>query len=171
MRSTEQQLLIRNALIENYNNYAEGLDSKNWPLVRACFADEVLIDYGEISAATGTPGVPRKIEDWMLHLTGVINGFDVTRHTITNHRVIVTDTEVSCTAYLTAGHIIFPDPGVSHVCDENVVTVVGEYTNHYVEIEGRWCICQSALRTHYTSGNLGLFAEAGDRVAQSLDQS
>jgi len=27
----EQQLLIRNALIDSYNHYAEGLDSKNWP--------------------------------------------------------------------------------------------------------------------------------------------
>ena len=34
----DKNLLIRNALIDSYNNYAEGLDSKNWPLVRACFA-------------------------------------------------------------------------------------------------------------------------------------
>lgn len=169
MRSTEQQLLIRNALIDNYSNYAEGLDSKNWPLVRACFADEVLIDYGEISAATGTPGVPRQTEEWMLHLTGVINGFDITRHMITNHRVTVTDDEVSCTAYLIADHVIFPDPAMPHMGGDDVVTFVGEYTNHYIEIDGRWCICQSALRTHYTSGNLGLFGVAGERVAQSME--
>ena len=54
----ENQLQIRNALIDNYNNYAQGLDSKDWPLVRACFADKVFIDYGSISAATGDPACP-----------------------------------------------------------------------------------------------------------------
>jgi hypothetical protein len=167
MRSAEQQLLIRNALIDNYSNYAEGLDSKNWPLVRACFADEVLIDYGEISAATGGADMPRQTDDWMLHLKGVINGFDITRHTITNHRAIVSNDEVSCTAYLIADHVIFADPKLPHIGADDVVTVVGEYTNHYTEIDDAWRICQSALRMHYTSGNLGLFEVGAKRVAET----
>lgn len=31
----DKNLHIRGALIDNYNNYAQGLDSKDWPLVRA----------------------------------------------------------------------------------------------------------------------------------------
>ena len=165
MRSTEQQLVIRNALVDNYSNYAEGLDSKQWDLVRDCFADDVMIDYGEISAATGSPDVPRKIEQWMEHLQNVINGFDITRHTITNHRVTITDDEVSCRAYLMADHVVFTDPAHPIVGDDDVVTVVGEYCNHYTEVDGRWLICKSALAVHYSRGNMALFVTGRERIA------
>ena len=110
MASSLEELQIRHALIDSYNHYAEGLDSKNWPMVRDCFADEVIIDYGEISAATGSPDEPRLADDWMKHLKSVINGFDITRHTITNHRFVISDGEISCRAYLTADHVLFADP-------------------------------------------------------------
>lgn len=162
----ELQLIIRNALIDSYSNYAEGLDSKNWPMVRACFADEVVIDYGAMSASTGAPDEPRKADDWMLYLKGVINGFDITRHLISNHRVTITDDEISCRAYLAADHVIFADPAMPIARPEDIVTVVGEYNNHYAEIGGQWKIVKSALEVHYSHGNMGLFVESAKRVAE-----
>ena len=158
-------LEIRNALIDNYNNYARGLDSKDCPLVRSCFAREVLIDYGSISAPTGDPAVPRVAEDWMQVLQSVINGFDITRHTITNHRVSITDSRVRCSAYLTADHVIFANPDLPVVNDEEVVTVVGEYTNDYQLEEDGWKICKSQLVVNWSSGNMALFEIAAQRAA------
>ena len=160
----DRNLQIRNALIDSYNNYAEGLDSKNWPLVRACFADEVFIDYGNLSAPSGDPAIPRRADDWMGYLQGVINGFDITRHCITNHRVSISDTQVSCRAYLSADHVIFPDPAMPIVGTQDVVTVVGEYTNHYRLIDGAWKICKSELAVHWSHGNIALFNAATERV-------
>jgi SnoaL-like domain len=160
----EQHTLIRDALIENYSRYAEGLDSKNWPLVRACFADEILIDYGNLSAASGKPDVPRRADDWMKYLQGVINGFDITRHFITNHRFVLSDAEVSCRAYLVADHVIFPNPEMPIVGDQDVVTVIGEYTNYYTQIDGAWKICKSELAVNYSRGNIALFNAATERV-------
>lgn len=163
--TTLEQLVIRNALIDSYSAYAEGLDSKNWPLVRGCFADEVVIDYGELSAATGSPDEPRRADDWMLYLKGVINGFDITRHLITNHRVNITDSEISCRAYLAADHVIFEDPAVAIARPEDIVTVVGEYNNHYEHIGGEWKIVRSQLDVHYSHGNMALFVKSAERVA------
>jgi hypothetical protein len=157
--------LIRNALIDNYNNYAEGLDSKNWPMVRACFADEVLIDYGSISAPSGDPAVPRRADDWLQILQGVINGFDITRHTISNHRFASTGTTVSCRAYLAADHIIFSEPRMPVVDAQEVVTLVGEYTNYYTQVEGVWKICKSALEVNWSAGNIALLGAAIARAA------
>jgi predicted ester cyclase len=154
---SDNELAIRNALIENYNAYAEGLDSKNWDMVRACFADDVIIDYGPMSEATGPSDAPRKADDWMDYLKGVINKFDVTRHTITNHRVTISDEKISCVAYLTADHVKFEDPEMPIANPENVATVVGEYSNHYQKVDGQWKICQSALVVHYSTGNMALF--------------
>ncbi|MCB1705946.1 MAG: nuclear transport factor 2 family protein [Halioglobus sp.] len=164
MSNTDTTLLIRNALIDNYNGYAEGLDSKNWPLVRACFADEVLIDYGDISAPTGAPEVPRRADDWMKNLQAVINGFDITRHAITNHRFTITDEQVSCRAYLRADHIIFANPAVPAIGPEEMVTVVGEYTNTYQQLDGVWKICKSELRVDWSEGNISLLATATERA-------
>lgn len=164
----ENSLLIRSALIDNYNNYAEGLDSKNWPLVRACFNDEVLIDYGSISAPTGDPGAPRRADDWLKILQGVINGFDITRHTITNHRVSIAGTQVSCRAYLTADHVIFSDPAMPLVGPQDVVTVVGEYTNHYAAVDGVWKISKSELVVNWSHGNAALFGTATERAMAQL---
>jgi hypothetical protein len=160
----EKSLLTRNALIDNYNNYAQGLDSKDWPRVRACFADEIFIDYGSLSAPSGDPAVPRRADDWMGYLQGVINGFDITRHTITNHRFSISGTQVNCRAYLIADHIIFPNPEMPIVGGQDVVTVVGEYTNHYQQVDGDWKICKSELVVNWSTGNIALFTAATERV-------
>lgn len=165
MSGSNKNLVIRNAVIDNYNRYARGLDSKDWDGVRACFADTVLIDYGAISAPSGDPALPREADDWLLILQGVINGFDITRHTITNHRIDISDAQVSCAAYLTADHVIFANPDVPLIGDSEVVTVVGEYTNCYQQINDDWKICKSQLVVNWTSGNAELLGTAMTRAA------
>ncbi len=59
MTSALEMLQIKSELVDNYSCYGEGLDSKNWDLVRGCFADEVYIDYGALSSPTGAPEIPR----------------------------------------------------------------------------------------------------------------
>lgn len=168
MYSPSEIALIRNELVDSYSNYAEGLDSKNWNLVRACFADEILIDYGELSIASGPPDVPRRADDWMTSLQAVINGFDVTRHAITNHRMDVDESGViSCRAYLSADHVIYPDPQGRIISAQDIVTVVGEYKNYYDRIEGVWKIVKSELNVEWTSGNVGLLEIAVKRAAEN----
>ena len=170
MPAQMERLAIREALIDNYNAYAEGLDSKNWALVRGCFGDEIYIDYGDISAPSGDPAVPRRADDWLEILQSVINRFDVTRHLITNHRVTIAGDSVSCRAYLSADHVKFADPSVPLVGDSDIFTVVGEYNNFYRLTGGEWKICRSELVVNYSRGNMGLFADP-KLAAQSGDNA
>jgi len=165
MSADIKSLEIRTALIDSYNRYAQGLDTKDWAMVRNCFADRVFIDYGSISDPTGSPDVARPSDDWLQILQSVINGFDITRHTITNHRPQIEANPVSCTAYLVADHVIFPHPEMPLVAPEDVVTVVGEYTNWYEHDGSDWKICRSRLVINWTSGNAGLLATAMERAA------
>ena len=168
MYSPSEIALIRNDLADSYSDYAQGIDSKNWNLVRACFADEILIDYGDLSVSSGPPEVPRRADDWMSSLQAVINGFDVTRHAITNHRVHVDESGmISCRAYLSADHVIYPDPEVRIISAQDVVTVVGEYNNYYELIAGSWKIVKSELNVEWTSGNVGLLEVAVKRAAEN----
>lgn len=165
MPTAIESLEIRNGMIDSYNRYAQGLDTKDWALVRRCFADQVFIDYGSISDPTGSPDVARNSDDWMQQLQAVINGFDITRHAITNHRPVITDSELSCTAYLVADHVIFANPELPIITPEEVVTVTGEYTNWYERHGDEWKICRSKLVVNYSGGNLALLGQAMERAA------
>ena len=156
----------RHEIIEAYHNYGEGIDTKNWPLVRSCFADEVHIDYGNTGAATGGAGAMRKAEDWLSALQSVVNGFDVTQHAITNHRFRNTPEGIECRAYLAAEHIIFNGPETNFATPDETAFVIGEYTNVYCPSNTGWKICKSKLVTRYSKGNVGLFAIAGERAAK-----
>ena len=101
----------------------------------------------------------------MSALQSVINGFDVTRHAITNHRFRAIAEGIECRAYFNAEHIIFNDPEINHVTDDESVFVIGEYTNVYCQSDSGWKISQSRLVTEYSKGNVGLFAVAGERAA------
>ncbi len=169
MAASDKLAEIRAAIIENYNAYAEGLDRKNWSMVRDCFADEVYLDYGGLSEASGGPDVPRPADDWIPVLQSVINGFDITRHTITNHRFEFAGDSVTCRAYLTAEHVIYPDPEVTIAGEQDVVTVVGEYTNTFEQGPRGWVICRSKLEMNYTRGNIALLGEAMTRAAASQE--
>jgi hypothetical protein len=151
---------VRAALLDSFHRYAEGLDTKNWPMVRACFADEILIDYGAISAPTGSPDVPRRADDWMLLLQGVIHAFDRTRHAMSNARFDITPERVNCRIYVCADHVVYPDP-TRIIGPQDVVTVVGEYSNDFRRIDGAWKIVFSRLDVWWTTGNVALLGRVG----------
>lgn len=67
------------------------------------------LDYGEFSDSIEGSNVLRSSDDWVAILQGVINGFDITRHAITNHRVTVNSDSAVCIIYLDVDHIIFAD--------------------------------------------------------------
>ena len=152
-------------IIDVYNAYAECIDTKNWPMVRACFADEVVLDYGGVNPAAGDPDLPRLADDWMPVLQSVINGFDRTRHIISNFRFRARDEGIECRAYLQADHLILEEGQATAARPDQVVTVVGEYTNVFAPLDGAWKIVRSKLAMEYTTGNDALFITAAQRAA------
>ena len=159
---TLERLALRQALIDNYNQYAEGLDSRDWAMVRGCFSDQVLLDYGDVGAQKNAPS---SADDWLLHLQAVLSGFDHTHHMLSNYRMALTDDRVNCRAYMSADHVILPDALIPEAGAEDICTVVGEYSNDYEQQpDGRWTICYSSLRVKWSSGNTAVFVTAAQRL-------
>lgn len=156
---------VKLAVAEVYSNYATGLDTKTWSMVRDCFCDQVYIDYGSISAPTGDPAIPRKADDWLQIVKGTINGFDMTQHTITNHRYEFDGDTVRCTAYLVAEHFIFASPMMPLANEGQFITVGGYYTNDFVQDRGQWRIAKSQLAVTWMRGDPALFEKALQRAA------
>ena len=99
-------------------------------------------------------------------LGGIVNGFDFTQHTITNHRFARDGEHIVCRAYLTADHVILADPAFTEATAEEVATVVGEYTNTCELTNDGWKIVRSRLDMAWSKGNSKLFVEAVTRAAQ-----
>lgn len=162
-----EQLALESAMIDSFNRYAQGLDTKDWDMVLSCFADNIFIDYGPVIDPAGNVDVPRSSASWIEIMRGNIGGFDFTRHTITNHRCTINENELSCKAYLIADHVIFPDQTMPAISAKDVVTFVGEYTNRYQKTSEGLKITHSKLDMHWCNGPLELFAEAQQRWAQT----
>ncbi len=158
-----QQVLLLQALVDNYNAYAEGLDTRNWSLVRKCFADQVVIDYGDLEHGEARTW---SADDWVGQIKAVLSGFDSTHHAITNHRMTLDDGKVMCRAYLVADHVILADPKIAEAGPDDICTVVGEYHNHYeAQGDGAWHIVYSSLKVKWSSGNPAIFVAAAERAA------
>ncbi|AQQ68133.1 hypothetical protein Mag101_11175 [Microbulbifer agarilyticus] len=160
-------LELESSFRASYYAYAEGLDRKNWQKVRRCFADELYLDYGPAVDPTVSPDKPKNADEWVDRLRHNIGGFDLTHHVITNFRVDVSGELPSCKAYMVADHIIFPDASMPVAGPEDVITVIGEYTNSYQRIGGEWKILKSRLEVFGSKGNLDLFARAMERVTNT----
>ena len=153
--------LARQAMVDSFYKYAEGLDTRNWAQVRGCFADEVFIDYGAISAPTGSPEVPRRADDWMQMLQAVIHAFDRTRHAMSNPRFVAGADLVNCRMGVSADHVVYPPGSGGIIGPQDVVTVVGEYSNDYRLVGDDWKIVFSRLDVWWTSGNVALLQRVG----------
>jgi len=62
--------------------YATGLDSRDWPLFRSCFADEIETDFTSVFG-----GEPRKVsaDRWTEAARRSLSGLKATQHMITKH--------------------------------------------------------------------------------------
>src|SRR5260370_40331554 len=81
MDDAKLQLLLDRAEISDVQlRYATGLDSRDWPLFRSCFVNEVETDFTSVFG-----GAPRKVsaDKWTDAARRTISGLAATQHMIT----------------------------------------------------------------------------------------
>jgi len=81
MDDTKLQLLLDRAEISDVQlRYATGLDSRDWPLFRSCFTDQIEPDFTSVFG-----GEPRKVsaDRWTEAARRSLSGLKATQHMIT----------------------------------------------------------------------------------------
>jgi ketosteroid isomerase-like protein len=86
----------RLAISDLLDDYARGVDTKDWAVVASVFADEATLDY---SAFGGPNGPAAEVVAWIRES---VNTFPLTQHHITNRRIRVHGNSATCTAELFA---------------------------------------------------------------------
>jgi len=151
------QLLLDRAEISDVQlRYATGLDSRDWPLFRSCFADEIETDFTSVFG-----GEPRKVsaDRWTEAARRSLSGLQATQHMITNHVITFQgDDEATCVAYVQARHHLPNDTG------ESDQTMFGYYTNRFVRTADGWKIRACKLTVTWNTGNWHVFDLARRRL-------
>jgi len=91
-----EEIADRMAVSDLLDDYARGVDTKDWALVASVFTDDATLDY---SAFGGPNGPAAEVVAW---IASSVENFPLTQHHITNRRVRIEGDAATCTAELFA---------------------------------------------------------------------
>ncbi|MBW2444356.1 MAG: nuclear transport factor 2 family protein [Deltaproteobacteria bacterium] len=158
MQQSLHELHARQGIRDTLSDYAAGIDLRDWPRYRACFTEEVDIDFETFS---GSPGQRIAADDWVAGVKMGLTGFQSTQHLISNHRIAVEGDEASCVANVQAQHYL-PNDDVA-----DLYTLGGYYEDRLVRDAESWKIRACRLTVTWTRGDRSLFDRAVKRLADT----
>jgi hypothetical protein len=127
--------------------YATGIDSKDWPLLRSCWTDEIDVDYqqlGRFTSADALTDVMRQLHENM----------GPTYHRMSNFVIAVDGDRATVRSYVQAVLMLQPDDST------NWVDALGHYDDVFVRTADGWRISERVSLTARTLTGGELAAEA-----------
>jgi hypothetical protein len=118
-------------IVEVLVRYATGIDSKDWPLLRTCWTEDVDADYGEVGRFAGADA----ITDLMKQLHDTMGP---TYHRLTNFAVTVEGERATARSYVHAVLQAVPHDAASWV------EALGHYDDELIRTADGWRIARRA---------------------------
>jgi hypothetical protein len=147
------RLLDRLAIGDVVHQYATAVDTRDWPLFRACFTDRPEFD---LSSWNGVPAARIPADVWVEGVCAGLSGFDATQHVSANHVVDQSGDQAHCTSHMQARHVI----------DGECYTLGGHYDNEVLRTDAGWCIDRCRLTITWHEGPRELMERAAARWAE-----
>tara|TARA_A100001037_G_C14968011_1_gene552403 strand:+ start:92 stop:550 length:459 start_codon:yes stop_codon:yes gene_type:complete len=149
--SAEERLAVHDVM----HRYALGIDTKNWPLLRSVFSDEVTADFRSFGAKSVWSG---SAEDWVTQVRSTIEGMDATQHLMSNHLYAVDAESARGTTYIQAVHVCRNDWG------GDTYTIGGYYEVEMSSTPSGWRISRYTLQCTWHEGDRHVLRAAARRV-------
>jgi hypothetical protein len=130
--------------------YATGIDSKDWPLLRSCWTDEIDVDYqqlGRFTSADALTDVMRQLHENM----------GPTYHRMSNIVIAIDGDRATARSYVQAVLMLQPNDST------NWVDALGHYDDVFVRTPDGWRIKERVSRTArtLTGGDIAAAATKG----------
>ena len=153
---TARLVLDRMETADVAHRYATAIDTKDWALLGAVFADEVEADFRSFGSREVYRG---PADGWIDAIRETIAGMDATQHLMANH-VHAFDGPDRCTltCYMRAEHFLIQNRG------DDSYTVGGYYVWTLARGADGWRASSYALNVTWSRGNRGLLAMARRRA-------
>lgn len=153
---TIEDLIDRADIDDVIHRYATGVDSRDWPLLRSIFAEEVLFD-----VRSWTGGAPQlmRADDLVGWVTGMLSGFDATRHYSSNHVHRIEGDEATCVSNMVALHYLVEGEA------REMHASIGYYTRRLKRSPDGWLIHAHQLIITADMGERALHPRARARWA------
>jgi SnoaL-like domain len=137
---------------ETVYRYALGIDTRDWPLYRTIFTDEIAIDF---SSYNGQPGARMSADVWVQRLQKQFTGLAATQHTMTNPLIDFIDADhARCRMYMQAHHVLDPNDPASWY------TIGGYYDDVLIRESGTWHIAAVTLNVLWQRGDASIMVKA-----------
>jgi hypothetical protein len=147
MQDELQQLIEKDRIIDTINQLFIGTDARDWPTVRACFADAVHFDMTSLTGGTASQLSPEQIaaawEEGLRPLQAI-------HHQVGNYRVKLEGERATAFCYGIALHYRPMRSGRS------TRVFVGSYDFHLRRVENRWQIDGLRFTLKYLDGSAEL---------------
>jgi len=141
------ELVEKDRIIDTINQLFIGTDTRDWPTVRACFADTVHFDMTSLAGGSASQLTPEQIaaawEEGLRPLQAI-------HHQVGNYRVKLEGEQATAFCYGTASHYRPTRSG------RNTRVFVGSYDFHLRRVEDRWQIDGLRFTLKYLDGNAEL---------------
>lgn len=133
-----EEIADRLAICDVLFRYAHALDDRDSQLLRTCFTDDAVCEVGATLSG---------IDAIIAFAEGVLAGFDVTQHLITNPRCTIDGDRAESVCDLQAQHVTRGAPGGEHY------VIGGRYDDSLVRTPEGWRIAHRRLRVKWSEGN------------------
>jgi len=124
-------------IVEVLIRYATGIDSKDWPLFRSCWTDEIDVDYQQLGRFTSADALTEV-------MTRLQEDMGPTYHRLSNFVIAVDGDRATARSYVHAVLMLQPDDST------NWVDALGHYDDIFVRTQGGWRIRERLSRTART---------------------
>ena len=124
-------------IVEVLIRYATGIDSKDWPLFRSCWTDEIDVDYQQLGRFTSADALTEV-------MTRLHENMGPTYHRLSNFVIAVDGDRATARSYVHAVLMLQPDDST------NWVDALGHYDDVFVRTQGGWRIRERLSRTART---------------------
>ncbi|HEU4368606.1 MAG TPA: nuclear transport factor 2 family protein [Methylomirabilota bacterium] len=145
-----QGLVDRQAVVDTIVRYAQALDAKDWTAARACFADELETDYGDLR---GTGPARVRADAFVEQRRAALERLQ-THHLSTNHLVALDGDRATC-ASATLIHRL--DPARA---SDNTFDTLAHYTHTLARTPQGWRITGVKQTVAWSRGNSAIHAGA-----------
>ena len=141
--------------------YALGIDTRDFDLLRSIFTDEITMDFQDYS---GQPAQTLSADAWVAGVKVLFTGLDATQHVMTNPIVDIDSESATCRMYMKAEHFLANDEGSFDYA------IGGYYTDRLRKDGDRWLIEAVTLKLFWQRGNRHIMQLAQNIGARRLGQ-